>query len=103
LRFHATATEISIRKYSDHFLGIIDTPAGNLCPLDIQDPEPMRQRLMDPLDNRVGEKRLGVRHHMRKIGDIGRHPIEDFGRGSFAKHSNKFDPEHGRLLFALCQ
>jgi len=56
---------------------------------------------MNPLDNSVGKQRFCVRNHMRKIGEIGRHPIEDFGRGSFAKHPNKFDPKHGRLLLVL--
>ncbi len=53
---------------------------------------------MDPLDNHIRVKRLGVRHDMRKIGEIGRHPVEDFGRGSLAMRPNKFDLEHGRLL-----
>jgi hypothetical protein len=58
---------------------------------------------MDPLGDDIGEKRLGVCQDMRKIGHIGRHPVEDFGRGFFALHPNKFNLEHGRLLFALAE
>lgn len=53
---------------------------------------------MDPLDNDICVERLGVCHDLRKIGEIGRHPVEDFRRSSLAMRPNKFDLEHGRLL-----
>jgi len=61
-------------------LRIIDAPARDLCALDVQNPEPTGQRLMDPLNNDIRVKRLGVGHHMREICYIGRHPVENFGR-----------------------
>jgi hypothetical protein len=53
---------------------------------------------MDSLENGIGEKRLCVRHHVRKIRQVGPHPIQDFGRGSLTNYPNKFDLKHGRLL-----
>jgi hypothetical protein len=81
-------------------LRLVNTPPCYFGPLVVQYPKSMRERLMHSLENSIGEKRLCVRHHVRKIGQVGPHPIQDFGRGSLANYPNKFDLKHGRLLFA---